>query len=80
MATRCGVPYPDLAASAWTSTSTGRVPSINAVTALPLMPAARAARKTADGLGTAISPDSVMEKTPSSSTEPKRFLVVRSRR
>ena len=78
--TRCGVPNPALAASACTSTRIGRVPSSKAVIALPEVRDSRSPRNSADGLSTPISPDSLMRKTPISSTDPKRFLVARNTR
>jgi hypothetical protein len=59
---------------AWTSTSSGRVPSSVETTAAPLTPSARSPRNSSDGLSTASSPSTVMRNTPISSTPPNRFL------
>ena len=64
----------------WISTSTGRVPSIPAKTALPETLPRLSARNSADGLATSTSPCSVISKTPISSVGPKRFLTARMMR
>ena len=46
------------------STSTGRVPSMAAVTIEPGLPSGRSAKKKADGLGTSIKPAPCISKTP----------------
>jgi len=71
------VPNPAFEASAWISTSIGRVPSISAVTAEPDAPVLRPARNAAAGFATGSSPDPVIRKTPISSTEPNRFFTAR---
>ena len=63
------------ASSAWTSTSTGRVPSRPANTALPAMLPRRSARNRAEGLATSARPASVISNTPISSVAPKRFFT-----
>jgi hypothetical protein len=78
--TRCGAPYGALAASACTSTSSGRVPSIVATTAEPEAPPVRSPRKSSEGFATGSQPLGGHRKTPISSTPPKRFLVARSTR
>ena len=65
--------------SAWTSTSSGREPSIAASTALPGARVA-AATKRAEASGTSTSPSARMSKTPTSLVEPKRFLSARRAR
>jgi hypothetical protein len=53
---------------------------MSAVTALPDALERRSPRKSSDGFSMAMSPASVILKTPISSTPPKRFLVARSTR
>ena len=66
--------------SACTSTSTGRVPSRPANTALPATLPRRSARNSADGLATSARPRSVISNTPISSVAPKRFFTARRMR
>ena len=63
--------------SAWTSTSSGRVPSIAASTTLP---GARVASPTkrAEASATSTRPAGPISKTPTSLVEPKRFFSARS--
>ena len=63
--------------SAWTSTSSGREPSIEASTTLP---GARVASPTKrpDASSTSTSPPERISKTPASFVEPKRFFRARS--
>ncbi len=63
--------------SAWTSTSSGREPSIAASTTLP---GARVASATKRALASSTStrPLSRISKTPTSFVEPKRFFSARS--
>ena len=63
--------------SAWTSTSSGRVPSRVTRITLPATSLGWRDRKMAEGLLTSLSPRSVMAKTPSSLTAPNRFLIER---
>ena len=67
-------------ASACTSTSSGRVPSI--VTAMddPGALTMRSARNASEGLVTSTIPRSCISNTPTSEVAPKRFLTERSSR
>ncbi len=67
-------------ASACTSHKRGREPSRPQKTAEPLAPFARWERSSSLGFSTTCIPVPVIRKTPSSLTEPKRFLTARSRR
>ena len=80
VATRWGRANGVAAASAWTSTSRGRVPSTVATTAEPETSGRRPERKNSDGLATSDRPPSVISKTPISLVEPYRFLAARTMR
>ena len=66
--------------SACTSMSSGRLPSSVAATTLPGAAPSWSARNARPGSATSRSPDSPISNTPSSSVEPKRFFVARTRR
>ena len=63
--------------SAWTSTSSGRVPSIAASTTAPGLPVASPTKR-ALGSSTSTRPPWRISKTPVSFVEPKRFFNARS--
>ena len=63
--------------SAWTSTSSGRLPSIAASTTEPGLPVASPTNR-ADGSSTSTRPPCFISKTPVSEVEPKRFFSARS--
>ena len=77
---RRGEPPGDWSTRAWISTSSGRVPSWVMSTQEPATESACCDRNRAEGLLTVFRPRSVMPKTPSSLTAPKRFLIARIRR
>ena len=66
------------ATSAWTSTSSGRVPSIAHSTHEPAHRLAPRATKRSEGSATSVRPPARISKTPISLVEPKRFLSARS--
>ena len=66
--------------SAWTSTSSGRCPSIAGTMTDPATPRRRSARNRCDGSGTPTRPPSVISNSPSSLVGPKRCLTARSSR
>ena len=66
--------------SAWISTRSGRVPSSVASTHEPGTARGCCERKSADGFATPRRPFSVIAKTPSSFTAPKRFFAARTSR
>src|SRR3954449_2677032 len=74
---RRGVPSEVGATSACNSTSTGRVPSIPANTAVPGLPRSRSDRNSSDGFDTSRRPKPVISNTPISSVGPKRFFTAR---
>ena len=63
--------------SAWTSTSSGLVPSIVGTMAEPVADSWRCAKKASDGLETSASPAFPISKMPTSLVGPKRFLTLR---
>ena len=75
--TRRGGTSSDGETSAWTSTSSGREPSIAHSTTLP---GARVASPTnrAEASSTSTSPSSRISNTPASLVEPNRFLIART--
>ena len=78
---RRGVPSEDGATSAWISTSSGRVPSIPAKTAVSGGGEVAAGQKQLRGVGRLrAGPASDISKTPISSVGPKRFLTARMMR
>jgi hypothetical protein len=77
---RRGVPIAAWETSAWSSSSTGRVPSRLETTTEPGASRGRSARKNPDGFFTSTSPPSTISKTPISFVEPKRFFTARSTR
>src|ERR1700712_1715880 len=74
---RRGVPSEVGATSACNSTSTGRVPSMPANTAVPGLPRSRSDRNSSEGLETSRRPSPVISNTPISSVGPNRFLTAR---
>ncbi len=64
------------ATSAWTSTSSGRVPSIAQSTTEPGACVASATKR-AEGSSTSTRPPERISKTPTSLVAPKRFLSAR---
>ena len=66
------------ATSAWTSTSSGREPSIAQRIAEPGALRVASATKRAEASSTSTRPSSRISKTPASLVEPKRFLSARS--
>ena len=79
-AKRRGVASAEGESRAWISTSSGRVPSMPANTAVPLALPRRSARNRAEGLATSTRPPAVISNTPISSVGPKRFLTARRMR
>ncbi len=77
---RLGVPSVVGATSACNSTSTGRVPSMPANTAVPGLPRSRSERNNSEGLETSRRPRPVISNTPISSVGPKRFFIARRMR
>ena len=77
LATRRGGTTSVGATSAWTSTSSGRVPSIAQSTTDPEAAVASPTNR-AEGSSTSTKPASRISKTPSSLVAPKRFLSARS--
>ena len=76
VATRRGGTISVGATSAWTSTSSGRVPSIEQSTTEPGA-ALASATNLADGSSTSTSPPERISNTPTSLVAPKRFLSAR---
>jgi hypothetical protein len=74
------VPSEEGATSAWISTSSGRVPSMPANTAVPGWPRSRSDRNSSDGLTISRRPSPVISNTPISSVGPKRFFTARKMR
>ena len=68
------------ATSAWSSSSTGRVPSRLETTTDPGASRGRSDRKNPEGFLTSTSPPSTISKTPISLVEPNRFFTARSTR
>ena len=80
LASRRGVPYAASPTSAWTSTNTGREPTIDATTHDPGASLRRERKNRADGLAISSSPVERIAKTQISSIDPKRFLYARKMR
>ena len=77
LATRRGGTISDGETSAWTSTSSGREPSMAASTALPGAFVASPTNR-AEASATSTSPPERISNTPTSLVEPKRFFSARS--
>ncbi len=80
LAVRRGLAKLVVVASACTSASSGRVPSMVITIAEPGASTSRSARNASEGLSTSTMPPPCISKTPTSEVAPKRFFTLRSRR